>query len=395
MWSCAVVFAQQLPLVEAGEDAAPSEVVPQFAVQASPNIGPIGDESSLTAADSANLDGCQVIAQINSQVVLACEVLWRVNQMIETYEERMPPDQRIPPDQRKETTEQLMKREVASMVDRKLLYDEFRRNVPAENLPRIEQNLEAPFEEHELPILMKQLKVDNQRDVERELARLGSSLADVKRAFNEKVIASEWVRSKVKVDEEVSPEEMLTYYQSHLAKYEFPTQARWEELMVNKSRFANERDAYVELTQMGNEVWQRGMQARVFGPAFGEVAKQKSDGFTAKDGGIQDWTTKDALQCQAINEALFSLQVGQMSPILDSGPAFHIVRVLERREAGRKPFTEVQAEIRDSLKDERVRAEMEKYLTKLRREARIETVFTGKVSAEVLLGKKPEDTQRR
>ena len=52
------------------------------------------------------------------------------------------------------------------MVDRKLLYNEFRRGVPAENLPRIEENLREPFEEHELPELMKQLKVDNQRDLE-------------------------------------------------------------------------------------------------------------------------------------------------------------------------------------------------------------------------------------
>ena len=48
---------------------------------------------------------------------------------------------------------------------------------------------------------------------------------------------------------------------------------------------------------MGNEVWQRGDGQRpVRGPAFAEVAKAKSDGFTAKDGGVHDWTTKGALQ---------------------------------------------------------------------------------------------------
>src|SRR5690606_36612335 len=125
-------------------------------------------------------------------------------------------------------------------------------------------------------------------------------------------------------------------------------------------------------------------QAQVQGPAFGEVARASSDGFTAKDGGLQDWTTQGALQCKAIDEALFTYQVGQMSPIIDSGPAFHIVRVLERREAGCKPFTDVQAEIREALKEERMRAEMEKYLSKLRHDARIWTAFTGPVSAEVL-----------
>jgi parvulin-like peptidyl-prolyl isomerase len=216
----------------------------------------------------------------------------------------------------------------------------------------------------------------------------------VRRTFNEKVIASEWARSKVKINEEVSPDEMLEYYQSHLAEYEYPTQARWEELMVNKSRFASEREAYAELTRLGNEVWQLGTRTPVFGPAFIEVAKKSSDGFTAQKGGAHDWTTKGALQCAAIDEALFTLQVGQMSQIIDSGPAYHIVRVLERREAGRKPFTDVQGDIREALKEQRMRAEMEEYLVTLRRNARVWTVFTGNTTAEALM-RKPDEPQRR
>jgi hypothetical protein len=344
--------------------------------------------------DTANLEGCQVIARFGNQIVLASEVLWRVNMMLETHEASSPSERQIPPEELAAVRAQLMKREVASMVDRKLLYNEFRNNIPAENLPRVEESLLKPFEERELPDLMEQLKVDNQRDLERELARLGSSLSDVRRTFNESVIASEWVRTKVKINEEVSPDEMLEYYQAHVADYEYPTQARWEELMVNKSRFATEREAYAELVRMGNEVWQQGTRTQLFGPAFAEVAQKGSDGFTAKKGGAHDWTTKGALQCTAIDTALFTLQVGQMSPILDSGSAYHIVRVLERREAGRKPFTEVQIEIREALKKQRTRAGMEEYLVKLRKEARVWTTFTGDTTAEALM-KRPDEAQRR
>jgi hypothetical protein len=84
-----------------------------------------------------------------------------------------------------------------------------------------------------------------------------------------------------------------------------------------------------------------------------------------------------------------------MSPIIDSGPMFNIVRVLERKEAGRKGYTDVQADIRDRLKEERFQTEVEKYLTQLRGESRIWTVFTGNTSAEDLLGRKPEATQKR
>ena len=79
------------------------------------------------------------------------------------------------------------------------------------------------------------MNVNNQSELEHELARLGSSLADVRRAFNEQVIAAEWIHSKVKINEEVSPDEMLEYYKSHLTDYDYPTQARWEELAVART----------------------------------------------------------------------------------------------------------------------------------------------------------------
>lgn len=397
-WLCATVAAQEM--LDIG---APGAEPASNSVSVAPPAGPDSSAATsasimpgLTAADSANLDGCQVVARIDDQIILACDVLWRVNQLIETQMQKIGDQaEKISDDQIAVVRRQLMRKEVSSLVDRKLLYNEFRRNVPAENFPRIEENLKQPFEEHELPSLYKQLHVDNKRDLEHELTRLGSSLADVQRGFNERVIAGEWIRSKVKVNEDVSPDQMIEYYKAHLTDYDYPSQARWEELAVRKSRFKDPAEAFAATANLGNEVWQLGQSQPVRGAAFADIAKTKSDGFTAKDGGVHDWTTKGALQCKAIDEAIFALQVGQMSQIIDSGPMFHIVRVLERKDAGRKPYTEVQADIRDKLKDQRFQVEVEKYLSKLRSEARIWTVFTGDVSADVLLGRAPEDTKKR
>jgi hypothetical protein len=351
--------------------------------------------SPLWHAESASLDGCQIVARIDSQIVLACEVLWQVNLEIERRLAQLPPDVQVPPEQLEEFRREAMRHQVALLLNRKLVFDQFRRNVPPEKMAEIEEKLLEPFQEHEMPKLMEQLKVKDQQELERELIRLGSSLADVRRSFNEQFIFIEWIRSKVKINEEVSPDELLQYYQEHLADYEYPAQARWEELMVRKDRFSDSREAYAEIARLGNEVWQRGMAQGLRGPAFAEIAKAKSDGYTAKDGGLQDWTSKGALNASAIDQALFSLQLGQMSDILESDQGFHIVRVLERKEAGREPFAEVQGKIRERLKDQRFKAEVEEYLASLRRDARIWTPFTGHVSADALLGRKPDETQAR
>ena len=164
------------------------------------------------------------------------------------------------------------------------MYDEFRRNVPAENLPQIEEKLLEPFEEREIPDIDEAARSRKPRELEQELTRLGSSLADVRRSFNEKAIASEWIRTKVKVNEEVSPDEMLEYYQAHLSELRLSDAGSLGRADGSQSRFDSPREAYAEFANMGNEVWQRGGgTARFRGPAFVEVAKAKSDGFTAKD----------------------------------------------------------------------------------------------------------------
>jgi PPIC-type PPIASE domain len=349
-------------------------------------ITPIG-----LTPDAASLEGCRVIARIAGQPVLACEVLWEVNKLIEMQAAR------IPPEQVESIRQQLIQQKIKDMLDRKLIYAEFIQNVPPENMPKIQESLQTPFEENEVPKLMEALGVTSREGLEQELVRLGSSLNDARRAFIEREVVRFWVRSRVKFNEEIRPDEMLQYYQAHLADYEYPTQARWEELMVRKARFAQPAEAFAALAAMGNEVWQRAaaIPGGIQGPAFVEVAKARSEGYNAKDGGQYDWTQRGALTTKAIDEWLFTQPVGQMSTILESDTGFHIVRVLERKEAGRKPFTEVQADIRDKLKEERFQVAVTTYLDKIRGDARIWTLHNGNVPADVLLGKPPGETQQR
>jgi len=55
--------------------------------------------------------------------------------------------------------------------------------------------------------------------------------------------------------------------------------------------------------------------------------------------------------------------------------ALHIVRVLERVEAGQTPFLEAQVAIKQALLEERRRKATEEYLTKLRERTPVWTIF--------------------
>ena len=64
-----------------------------------------------------------------------------------------------------------------------------------------------------------------------------------------------------------------------------------------------------------------------------------------------------------------------MSAILEDETGFHIVRVVEREDAYRTPFKEVQEAIREKLKNEHRQTQMAEFVERLRQEIPVWTVF--------------------
>jgi hypothetical protein len=344
-------------------------------------------DSPTTPPLSANvkpLECGQIVARVDGQVVLSCDVLWQVNLILEQNGDR------IPAEELENVRKMLLRQQVLGLIDTKLLFADFRRTVPAENMPVIEGNLEKPFEEHEIPRLMKMLEVEDQRELVELLEKYDTSLSQVKRLFIEKTIAGEWLRQRLPKSKPVTHEQMLEYYHQHLEEYEYPAQVQWEELAVKLDLFGGDRSqqraqAWQAIAEMGNEVWwQAKQESNVRGAVFEEIAKSRSHGFSAKKGGYHDWTTVGSLRCQAIDKALFSLEVGQMSNIIESERGFHIVRVLQRKTAGRTPFTKAQAEIRENFLKQQRQGLVAKELAKIRENSRVWTRFDGYLGAERL-----------
>ena len=312
--------------------------------------------------------------------MLASDVLWQVDQLIKANRDR------IPDDKVGEAKQALLRQQVMGLIDTKMLYANFRRQVPAENLPSIEENLQKPFEENEIPRLVKMLELNSPNDLDTLLRKSGTSLDDLRRQFNERTIAGEWLRQMVPKPKEATYEEILDYYNEHKKEYEYSAQVKWEEVMIRFDRVGGDRTkAWQALTGIGNEVWQRvSKQPGLRGPMFTDFAKEKSHGFTAQAGGQHDWTTKGALRNEEINQSLFSLKIGQMSNVIESESGFHIVRVLDRKQAGCTPFTEAQASIRKELGKDQQKGLAQAELAKLRKKSRIWTLFDGDLSGPQL-----------
>ncbi len=172
---------------------------------------------------------------------------------------------------------------------------------------------------------------------------------------------------------EVSYEQIMNYYKENAELFTLKARARWEELVIRKNSFPNRNQAHNTIAEMGMQV--------VKGKPFAEVAKEKSQGLSASDGGVRDWITVGSLKSKQLEEAIFSQTVGQMSPqIIEDDNCFYIIRVVERQDEGKVPFEQAQVEIRGRLKTIAEDNEKEKAYKKMQQNVRVWTVFEGEVS---------------
>jgi peptidyl-prolyl cis-trans isomerase SurA len=294
----------------------------------------------------------------------------------------------LKPEQVRELKLQICRQVIDQHIETLLVYVDACREIPEDKLPDIRKNVDKAFDEQFLPKLMQEANAANTLEYEQSLRAKGQSLDRLRKMFFERGIAQEWMRKNAGADGEIPHADMIAWYQNHLADYDYPAKARFEALTVKDGLKRSRQQAWQMLAEMGNEV--------LAGRPLAEVAKAKSEGPTAASGGEFDWTTKGSLSSLVLDEAIFSLPVGQLSTILADENALHIVRVTERKEAGRISFVDSQVDIRNSLHEERRRRQMDEYLARLRERTPVWTIFDGQ-PADAVTAARPtaDDTTRR
>lgn len=356
--AAAVGLPQALPADEQTRlEPTPPSVADGFSPAAAKPADPLLEQAQ-------SLQTAMVIARVGPEVVLESDL---ITPSVAEWLEKVTPG--LPPEQIRELKMQVYRHLLTQHIEALIVYVDALRTIPPDAIPEIESKVNQAFDEEQLPRLMEAANVANSLEYEQILRSRGQSLDRLKKAFFERAIAQQWLQQALEAEAggEIPHAELIAYYQEHLAEYEYPARSKFEELCVRFGRERTREQAWGLLASMGNKV--------LSGEAFAEVAKQGSEGPTAASGGTYEWTTKGSLRSKPIDEAIFSLPVGKLSTILEDDTGLHIVRVVERTEAGRTSFLDAQVEIRDKIRAEKHAKAVEEYLTKLRDRTPVWTIF--------------------
>lgn len=271
-----------------------------------------------------------------------------------------------------------LRQELKGIIVRKALYQRFfdQQVAGKSNKERdaarqqINKKTTEMFYKDVLPEMATSFGFESVEDFYAGLAKEGRTVQSIQRGWAESVISKECLRGGVETDPRIELLDMKNYYEDHQEEFQQRAKVRFEVLTAEFSKYPSKQAAYDAVAEMGNQVY--------FGDALAAVAKKSSSGFAAANSGQVDWTSKGALKSKVIDTAAFSLPLNQLSDILEDTDAYHIVRVLERKEEMITPFVEVQGDIK-------------KKLTKLKSEAN-EKAFEEKVLRETAIWTRwPED----
>jgi peptidyl-prolyl cis-trans isomerase SurA len=289
----------------------------------------------------------RIAAIVNGQPILLSDV-----------EERVGPElarvlQQAPGEQRDKERNNLLKRGLEELVDEKLIESEA-------------TSLGLSVSEEELQRALDQLARQQNMEVadfRQALEQQGIPWDAAREAVRRQTLMAEVLRFKVKA-RKVTDEEVQAAYATELQNPQYEVRARHIFIATPQ----NATPAQVAAAQARAE---QALHRVKSGETFALVAREMSEGPTAKQGGDLGYFRR-GLMLPAIEQAAFALKPGEVSPIVKTSSGFHIVMVEDRRTIPPKPLADVKEEIRNRLANDSVFKERENYLATLRKTAQID-----------------------
>ncbi len=310
--------------------------------------------------NTLGLDSSEVVATVNGQPIFASEVLDR-------YAVQLAPAQKqASPEEFQQLRESLFRRDLPGHIERKLLVQSLRSTLKPEQIKLLQTHLDRQFEE-EVDRMKKQLKVETRADVDAKLAEQQTSLETLKTVFINQRMAMEYLVAKSKYDRRIGRRELYDYYLLHESDYSSPALVKWQQIVVLYSKHGGR--------EKSRAIAQEALDELADGADFADVAKKRSDGPTKANGGLWDWMRGGSLEDENVEATLFEIPVGEVSGLLEGGKGWQVVKVLDRRPAGVKPFEELQDEIRQKVEQEARREASQKMLVELREGALVESEY--------------------
>src|SRR5262249_36663781 len=168
--------------------------------------------------------------------------------------------------------------------------------------------------------LKKRYGLKTDEDLKAALRAQGMTLEGMRRQLERNFMVNEYMKSRIFPSiERITHEQILEYYQQHPNEFERTDSVKWYDIFIDVARFKSQ----AESQQFAEDIANR---ART-GEDFRQLALKSDHGDSSYRSGEGFGTRHGEIKPAEIEPVVFSMQEGQVGPVMQLGNGYHIFKV--------------------------------------------------------------------
>jgi len=297
-----------------------------------------------------------MIAKVNGTAITSAEVDQELNNIMAPYQNS------VPPEQLQMLRPKMRNKAIENLINKLLLFHEADRKKIQPSPDEINTELNSIISRFPSPEAFQQ-----------QLTKMGISrdkvLKDIEQQLKISILLKE---SLADLQTTITDGEITEFYQGNPENFRAPEQVRTSHILLK----INAEDSPDIKSQ--KRVKLAGLRDQIQnGADFAKIAEGHSDCPSKQQGGDLGFFERGKM-VKPFEEAAFNLKTGELSEIVETQFGYHLIKVVDRKEARTVPLEEVKDKISTHLKNVKERQAFITYLEKLREGASIEYAEAGK-----------------
>ena len=212
----------------------------------------------------------------------------------------------------------------------------------------------------------KVAKYPSKRDYEKSIKAAGLADADIKMRIRRTLGAQKFVEERVAPKATVTDEEVQAYYEANPNEFEHDVLVHAAHILIKVSPWADKESRHKAKAKLVN------IRAQIeAGADFAEMARKYSEGPSKANGGDLGYFGY-AQMAPTFETAAFSLKPGEISNVVTTQFGYHLIKVYDRRPAGKETLEEAAPILKSRFQKERLDTHLRHVVDQLKAKATIE-----------------------
>ena len=250
-----------------------------------------------------------------------------------------------------EKKKEIRKKAIDYLINRELLYYEAKKK----GIKISEKQIDKLMEE-----LEKRYK--SKKNLEKLLKQTGLSLEQFREELRKRLAIDKLLKDHVSV--KITDKELKEYYEKNKYKFKEPEalKIRYIYIKVDPSKPKGRQIARERAEKAYKEIKE--------GKDFGDVAYRYSDDLSRIKGGELGFVHKGRFE-KPVEDVIYKLKVGEVSPLIETELGFHIVKIEAKRESRVVPFEKIKEKLKKELTEKYQKEKYEALLEDAKKELKV------------------------